>query len=937
MKVLNVAEKNDAAKNIAALLSRGTSRMRQGFSKYNKIYEFNCQVFGMNCNMIMTSVSGHLLNFDFTSISRNWTSCNPLYLFEAPIVKFCPKDYEDIKRTLEKEIKSCSKLIIWTDCDREGENIGFEIIEVCTAVKRNIDIYRAKFSEITQASVDRALRSLEHPNEKINTAVNVRRELDLRIGAAFTRFQTLHLKGAFPDALGTSLVSYGSCQFPTLGFVVERFKAIASFIPEKFWKISVQHVKDEKSVEFIWERNKLFNELACEVLYDMCKEDGVATVLSIESKPKTKWRPRPLDTVELEKLASRKLHLTAKETMKIAEKLYTLGYISYPRTETNIFPKEMNLKSLVENFVPDSVWGEFASRVLQDGPNPFQGSKSDQAHPPIHPTKYTTQLSGDERKLYDFIVRHFLACLSKHAEGLETIVKIDIAGEKFTAKGLMIIARNYLEIYPFDKWSDKEIHVYQKGERFSPDITMNESETSPPSLLTEADLIALMEKNGIGTDATHAEHIETIKARFYVGLSDKYFVPRTLGMGLVEGYDSMGFEMSKPHLRAELEQDLNRICEGVKQGDEVLATQLRKYKEVFQSAQTQVNKLNAAIQKYLNVQPQEGVQMEAMLSQIEKVKKCSKCGADIILRKKKTGEGKYLTCGGFPQCKEGMFFPGFVQDVEVTSDVCPKCQPNTYLLKFKFEKGSCYLPSNYVGCIGGCDPCLNTVLNPNNSNRLRDSRPLQNIDTNNTNRLQTHQNSSRLDTFSIITNDSGYSSNISNNSDCVNCNCGRPAARLTVKKQGPNCGREFYACGSEWNSNRCDFFTWVDGTRTQSGTVVRTNQINPSYGSNEETQMNCFCGLPSKRCEVHKEGPNKGRFFYSCNKPMSDQSRCSFFKWDDSSVSNDVSTSSFRNRNNSNRGGKSTAPRKKNSPSRKRKCGLCGEEGHNRKNCRRND
>lgn len=73
---------------------------------------------------------------------------------------------------------------------------------------------------------------------------------------------------------------------------------------------------------------------------------------------------------------------------------------------------------------------EFASRVLQDGPNPFQGNKSDQAHPPIHPTKYTTQLSGDERKLYDFIVRHFLACLSKHAEGMETIVKIEIAGEK---------------------------------------------------------------------------------------------------------------------------------------------------------------------------------------------------------------------------------------------------------------------------------------------------------------------------------------------------------------------------------------------------------------------------------------------------------------------------------------------------------------------------
>lgn len=86
------------------------------------------------------------------------------------------------------------------------------------------------------------------------------------------------------------------------------------------------------------------------------------------------------------------------------------------------------------------------------------------------------------------------------------------------------------------------------------------------------------------------------------------------------------------------------------------------------------------------MQPQE-VQIERMVeNQIERVKKCSKCGADIILRKKKTGEGKYLTCGGFPQCREGMFFPGFVQDVEVTSSVCPKvCSKFSYSISFHIQ------------------------------------------------------------------------------------------------------------------------------------------------------------------------------------------------------------------------------------------------------------
>jgi DNA topoisomerase-3 len=163
--------------------------------------------------------------------------------------------------------------------------------------------------------------------------------------------------------------------------------------------------------------------------------------------------------------------------------------------------------------------------------------------------------------VYEFVVRHFLACISKNAEGYETIVEIDIAGEKFFTNGLQIIAKNYLDVYIYEKWNAKEIHIYNEGQTFMPtSLDMLEESTSPPNLLTEADLIALMDKYGIGTDATHAEHIETIKSRFYVGLRDnKYLMPGKLGIGLVMGYDRMGFQMSKPHLRAELENDLKLL------------------------------------------------------------------------------------------------------------------------------------------------------------------------------------------------------------------------------------------------------------------------------------------------------------------------------------------------------------------------------------------
>lgn len=152
------------------------------------------------------------------------------------------------------------------------------------------------------------------------------------------------------------------------------------------------HTIEDLTVEFNWARNRLFDKEACENYLLLClsEPEPRAKVESVTVKPKHKWRPTPLDTVEMEKLGSRKLKLSAKETMTIAEKLYTKGLISYPRTETNQFSKEFDLKPLVEQHTGHNVWGAFAQRVVEWGPNPRNGNKSDQAHPPIHPTKMVT-------------------------------------------------------------------------------------------------------------------------------------------------------------------------------------------------------------------------------------------------------------------------------------------------------------------------------------------------------------------------------------------------------------------------------------------------------------------------------------------------------------------------------------------------------------------
>lgn len=137
IKVLNVAEKPDAAKRISSLLAHNGTNRREGKSVYNKIYEFQINIpnFG-NCDMMMTSVSGHMKESDFTGDFRKWRGCRPNDLFErAPVIKQVAKGKIRLAQTLRDEGKKCQLLIIWTDCDREGENIGYEIIEEVRKVK----------------------------------------------------------------------------------------------------------------------------------------------------------------------------------------------------------------------------------------------------------------------------------------------------------------------------------------------------------------------------------------------------------------------------------------------------------------------------------------------------------------------------------------------------------------------------------------------------------------------------------------------------------------------------------------------------------------------------------------------------------------------------------------------------------------------------------
>ncbi|KAF2676149.1 DNA topoisomerase 3-beta [Lentithecium fluviatile CBS 122367] len=676
-RILCVAEKPSIAKAVANhLAGQARAESVQGIQWVkNYKFDYNFQRWGQS-SVTFTSVAGHIQEVDFPDRYRKWMSCQPSDLFDAPIQVKVAADKRPIAGNIEAQARYASILFIWTDCDREGEHIGTEIREIALKANPNMQVWRARFSNIERAHIIQAAGNPIQLDDAQANAVAARIELDLRLGAAFTRMQTLALQSMIPQRGDEQkkVISYGSCQFPTLGFVVDRYLRVRNFVPESFWYIRVVHEKDSISVRFSWRRGHLFDRMVVVVIFERCVLAKLATVTKMQKKPTKKWKPLPLTTVELQKMGSRFLRMSSQDVMTAAEALYTKGWISYPRTETDQFDRGMDLRAIIERQQHDNHWGGFAQGLMNDGFNqPRNGRNNDKAHPPIHPVNYVvpTQLDDRERRVYEFVVRRFLACCSEDAVGEATDVEVDYGGEVFHAHGLTVRARNYLDVYPYDKWeSSQNLPQYSVGETFEPkEATMHDGKTTAPGYLTEPELIALMDANGIGTDATMAEHIAKIKEREYViarpqggaaaprgngaergggrgrgrgrggrggrggaaarnggggagGMQE--FIPTTLGVALMEGYDNVGFQtsLSKPFLRKEarrrwptdgsvyanarqMEVQMKAICGGRSTRNEVVQQNLEQYRAVFTRTTQQINVLKAAIRKYV-VEPNHG-------------------------------------------------------------------------------------------------------------------------------------------------------------------------------------------------------------------------------------------------------------------------------------------------------------------------------------------
>ena len=463
-----VAEKPSIARSISEALGSHPNS-RRGISKICPVYEFPGIFFGDPCTFIVTSVCGHLFSADFPRQYNNWESIDPIELYDIDTVKVENQSKGgSLLKHLQQEATGCSYLVLWLDCDREGENICFEVIDTVKTFLRKVQyeqIYRAKFSSLTPTDIRKAMQSLGLPNKNEAMSVDARQILDLKIGVSFTRFQTRFFQGKYGN-LDSKLISYGPCQTPTLGFCVKRHDEILAFKPEPYYTV-VLVSKTQPSVRFHHLKGHIKHQPTAQSIHHKLQEhkSSSAVVTSVEkSKHKVK-KPQGLNTVQLLKLGSTQLGLSPHSTMSIAEHLYLSGYITYPRTESTAYASSFDLISVVNTLSRVDDFRDICIDLLNDGfKKPHKGVDNGD-HPPITPCSAEVKALGKmEFSVFDLIARYFLATVSKDAQFEKVSVKVLIQEEEFRAEGSITINPGFGLATPWLCSKDKELPTFNKGD-----------------------------------------------------------------------------------------------------------------------------------------------------------------------------------------------------------------------------------------------------------------------------------------------------------------------------------------------------------------------------------------------------------------------------------------------------------------------------------------
>ena len=463
---------------------------------------------------------------------------------------------EKVIKSLRKAAKGVDHIYLATDLDREGEAIAWHLKEALGPNK--YEYSRVRFNQITKSAI---IDSFEDPKEidlDLVKAYRARRFLDKVIG--------FELSPLLWKKIARGL-SAGRVQSVALRVLDERERLIQEFIPEEFWEVSMTLIKDELIIPFSLNRKKsqpLLKEEEARNIHELIQKSDL-TIDEIIQKP-VKVKPRaPFITSTLQQAASTKLSFTVKRTMRVAQKLYEAGHITYMRTDAPSLSKESIQDA--RNFIGERV-GE---KYLTNAPRIYSSTENAQeAHEAIRPTNaYMTaddlmNQTEEEKRLYQLIWQQYIASQMPDAEYLSTSAKINIEEYTFSAKGREVVFDGHTKISQPIKSDDEDIlPPLNEGESLNlNEIKLDQKFTKPPSRYSEAALVKELEKKGIGRPSTYANIISTIQDRGYVEIQNRRFFVKKIGHivaeRLIESFDDiMDYEFT-----ANLENNLDKVAQG---------------------------------------------------------------------------------------------------------------------------------------------------------------------------------------------------------------------------------------------------------------------------------------------------------------------------------------------------------------------------------------
>ncbi len=554
MRVI-VAEKNKVARRIAQVLSGGRYKVRRIYRV--PVYEFD--------GTAVIGLSGHVLNLDYPVELRSWSRVPAERLLDAePILVPTSRRHLMALRAL---FKKATEIVIATDYDREGELIGYEVVRYLAP---EVPVRRAKFSSLTAEELRRAFENLVDLNEPMAKAGEARQRVDLSWGASLTR-----LLSVASGRRGRNFLSIGRVQTPTLALIVAREREIESHVPRPYWSLFLvsgslraAHVGNP-----FWERSE------AEAAASRARVPE-AEVVEHEVSERGFIAPAPYDTNTFLRDASRILGMAPHRAMRVAEDLYARGLISYPRTDNTAYPRGTPFKRILASL--REPYRELAEEILSGPIRPRAGRKRTTDHPPIHPVSGADldSLDPDHRRVYDLIVRRFLATLMPPARLRESRTVLDAGGERFVHRGREVVSEGWLRAFPFYRPREEPVPRVSVGDRIPVDgVEVVEDKTKPPPRYTVSELLRVMEELGLGTKSTRHEIIRKLYERKYV--YGNPVRPTALGRLLIETLEGHDLRILKPEMTARLEEAMDRIERGETSMEDVVSESQRILRETI--------------------------------------------------------------------------------------------------------------------------------------------------------------------------------------------------------------------------------------------------------------------------------------------------------------------------------------------------------------------